>query len=345
MLRGAQLAASEINAQGGVLGRHLEIVAADDQADAAAGVEAAHRMVARKVVAVVGPFNSSVGVKNLPVYKKAGVSILRLTSATDTQGFGVTTQPMVTQIAPVEAQDLTQVLHVSSVAVLFDPSTYTAGITHQLVSLLEADQVAVPVSRALSPTATLAQRRSAVQAVAASHAQVTYLAMYGPEAGAIAKMLYPGDASASGQASGGRCFVDLAAQGPDFVQAAGTAAASACLNSGVPSATQLPGGNAYAAAYEARFHLDPGTWGAFTYDSVGLLAAAVEHSQQWRGPLLQSDLAHTINYQGVTGTITIQPSSGNRVDPPVVILDITSSGQYVVDRAWADTSGYSLPSG
>jgi branched-chain amino acid transport system substrate-binding protein len=137
MLRGVQLAASEIDARGGVLGQHREIVAADDRADAATGVQAAHRMVARKVVAVVGPFNSSVGVKNLPIYKKAGVSILRLTSVTDTQGFGVTTQPMVTRIAPVEAQDLTQVLHVSSVAVLFDPSTYTAGITHQLVSLLE----------------------------------------------------------------------------------------------------------------------------------------------------------------------------------------------------------------
>jgi ABC-type branched-subunit amino acid transport system substrate-binding protein len=52
-----------------------------------------------------------------------------------------------------------------------------------------------------------------------------------------------------------------------------------------------------------------------------------------------------VNYQGITGTITIQPSSGNRANPPVVILAITSTSQYVVDRARADTSGYSLPSG
>jgi ABC-type branched-subunit amino acid transport system substrate-binding protein len=133
--------------------------------------------------------------------------------------------------------------------------------------------------------------------------------------------------------------VDLAAQGPSFASAAGAAAAG-CLNSGVPSAGQLPGGKRYTTAYRARYHLAPGTWGAFAYDSLDMLAAAVEHTHRWAGPKLRDALQHTRGFRGVTGTTTILPASGNRAKPPVVILDIDAHGQYTVDSAWASFAGY-----
>jgi branched-chain amino acid transport system substrate-binding protein len=342
MLRGAQLAASQINAGGGVDGKQIQIVPADDRADPSTGIRVAHRMIARGVVGVIGPFNSSVGVKNLPIYRRAGVTILRLTSATNTQGFGVTTQPMVNQIAPVEAMELSTVLRATSVDVLFDPSTYTAGIARQLVGLLQANGVSVPVNRSLSPTATAAQQSAALEQVRSTPASVTYLAMYGPQAGVIAKDLY---GTNTGPTHGplGLCFIDLAAQGPDFVNGAGAAVASSCLSSGVPAATQLPGGQTYAAAYEARFGVAPGTWGAFTYDSLNLFANSGAHVHSWRGPQVRKDLAQTSSFPGVTGSITIEPGSGNRVNPPVVILDIDAAGQYVVDPTWAADAGYQLP--
>jgi hypothetical protein len=43
----------------------------------------------------------------------------------------------------------------------------------------------------------------------------------------------------------------------------------------------------------------------------------------------------TRDYQGITGSITIDPKTGNRVDIPVVILDIDASGHYVIDPDWA----------
>jgi ABC-type branched-subunit amino acid transport system substrate-binding protein len=133
--------------------------------------------------------------------------------------------------------------------------------------------------------------------------------------------------------------VDLAAQGPSFVSAAGAAAAG-CLNSGVPSAGQLPGGKRYTAAYRARYRRSPGTWGAFTYDSLDMLAAAVEHARRWAGPKLRNALLHTRGFRGVTGTTTILPANGDRAKPPVVILDIDAAGQYTVDSAWDTFAGY-----
>jgi branched-chain amino acid transport system substrate-binding protein len=333
MLRGAQLAAVRLNARGGVLGRRVVLVAGDDRADPATGAKVARRLARRGVSAVIGPFNSAVGLRALPIFRAVGLPILRLTSATATEGFGVTTQPMVTQIAPVEAGELTSVLHARSVALLYDPSTYTAAIATQLAGALRGAGVSVPVDAALDPQASAAQTDQALRSVAAARPAVTYLAMYGPQAGMIAARL-----SVTPQAYG-RCFVDLAAQGPSFVSAAG-AAARGCLNSGVPSAGQLPGGKGYTAAYRARYHRSPGTWGAFTYDSLDMLAAAVEHANRWAGPKLRNALLHTRGFRGVTGTTTILPASGNRANPPVVILDIDAAGQYTVDSAWATFAGY-----
>jgi branched-chain amino acid transport system substrate-binding protein len=333
MLRGAQLATAQLNARGGVLGRRVQLVAGDDRADPATGARVARRLVASGVSAVIGPFNSSVGLQTLPIYRAAGLPILRLTSATATEGFGVTTQPMVTQIAPVEQAELTSVLRARSVAVLYDPSTYTAAIASQLAGALKAAGVGVPIDAVLDPLAGEAQVAQLLQATAAARPDVTYLAMYGPQAGAIAARL------AATPHAYGRCFVDLAAQGPSFVAAAG-AAAGDCLSSGVPSDEQLPGGKPYTRAYRRRFHSSPGTWGAFTYDSLDMLAAAVRRSRRWTGPKLRGALQHTRGFRGVTGETTVLPSSGNRADPPVVVLDVNRAGRYVVDRAWASFAGY-----
>ncbi|HVX22997.1 MAG TPA: branched-chain amino acid ABC transporter substrate-binding protein [Acidimicrobiales bacterium] len=332
MVRGGQLAVARLNARGGVLGRQVKIVAVDDAAKPAKGPAAARKAIAKRAAAVVGPFNSAVGVTALPVYRAAGLSILRMTSATNTEGFGITTQPMVTQIAPVEATAIAHTMGAHSVDVLYDPSTYTAGIASQLVGLLQGDGLTVPVDQSVSPTAA-ATVATAVAAVTASPADVVYLAMYGPQAGAVAKALYT-------QHVAGRCFVDLAAQGPSFVQAAGTGPASACLNSGVPSATELPGGAAYVAAYRAKFHKAPGTWGAFVYDSVNIWAAAVTHTHQPYGAKVRAALAATTGFEGITGVTTAEPKTGNRENPPVVILDISETGRYKVDPTWASANGY-----
>jgi branched-chain amino acid transport system substrate-binding protein len=333
MLRGGELAMAQLNARGGVLGRRVQLVAGDDRADPATGAKVARRLVGSGVSAVIGPFNSAVGLQVLPIYRAAGLPILRLTSATATEGFGVTTQPMVTQIAPVEQAELTSVLHARSVAVLYDPSTYTAAIASQLAGALKSGGVSVPIDAVLDPAAGEAQTTQILQATATARPDVTYLAMYGPQAGAIAARLV-----ATPHAYG-RCFVDLAAQGPSFVAAAG-AAASGCLGSGVPSDDQLPGGKAYTRAYRQRFHGSPGTWGAFTYDSLDMLAAAVKRSRRWTGPKLRSALQHTRGFRGVTGKTTVLPASGNRADPPVVILDVNHAGRYVIDHAWAGFAGF-----
>ncbi len=334
MADGAQLAVNQINAAGGVDGIMLTLVKVDDGATAAGGLSAARKAIAAHAFAVVGPFNSSVGVANLPVYKRAGLPIVRLTSSVKTQGFGVTTQPMDSQVAPVEIREITQVLHASRPGIIYDTSTYTAGIASQVKAGLA--KAGDPVVSYVAVKTGQTNYTAALKKVVSSHPGLLYISAYGAEAGTIAK-----EASAMGNA--GRCFVDLAAQGPDFVTAATQAVASACLSSGVPSAQQFSGAAQYVNEYGATFHTTPGTWGTFTYDSVEVLANAIKQAG-WHQKAVVTAMNHTKNYAGITGPITIAPATGNRVQSTVVILDVNTQGNYVVDPQWAAAVGFPLPS-
>ena len=102
MLRGVQLAVREANAGKGVLGRRVQIVRADDKGDRANAKRVARRVIRKNVAAVIGPYNSSVGIVNLPIYLRNRVVPVHLTSSDDTKGEGITIQPKNSQIAPVE---------------------------------------------------------------------------------------------------------------------------------------------------------------------------------------------------------------------------------------------------
>jgi ABC-type branched-subunit amino acid transport system substrate-binding protein len=333
MAYGAQLAVDQINAAGGLDGIKLTLVKVNDKATPAGGLAAARQAIAAHAFAVVGPYNSSVGVVNLPVYKKAGLPIVRLTSSLKTEGFGVTTQPMDSQVAPVEIQEITSVLHAAHPAIIYDTSTFTSGVAKQVkAGLAKAGTPAVafiPVKEGAS------NFTSAVAKAAAAHPDLLYISAYGTDAGTIAK-----EASTMGT---GKCFVEgLAAQGPDFLKAATQPVASACLSSGVPTAQQFAGAAQYVSEYQSMFHTAPGTWGTYTYDSVEILANAIRQAGWHQKPVITA-MDNTTNYSGITGPITIARASGNRVQSTVVILDINSAGNYVIDPMWAATAGFPLP--
>ena len=69
MLNGILQAVDEINAVGGYLGRRIEIVRKDDQANPDTGLKLSQELVAEKVVAAIGFCNTGVAMKSLEVYQ------------------------------------------------------------------------------------------------------------------------------------------------------------------------------------------------------------------------------------------------------------------------------------
>src|SRR5499433_4034513 len=79
MTRGAKMAVADINARGGILGKKLNLIVADDACDPKQAVAAANEVVGKKVVFVAGHYCSSSSIPASAVYSEAGV--LQMTPA------------------------------------------------------------------------------------------------------------------------------------------------------------------------------------------------------------------------------------------------------------------------
>ena len=324
MLRGVKLAVAQANAKGGIMGRKIRVVELDDQADpnkAAAMVTKAQKAGS---VAVIGPYNSSVGIVNLPLYLKAGIVPVHMTSTNDTDGMGITVQPKNNQISPIESAYATAI-GAKKVAMLVDPSTYTQGMADRLASALRAKGATVtsiPITEGKNDyTAEVAQAFEGVP-------DLIYVSTYYPEGAKIAQRLVLSKLPT-------KCLMGLANVDAAFVTEAGTIAAERCVFSGVPEAAQMPGAKAatYVADYKKAFNKNPGVWGIFTYDSANLLFAKMAQTKSTSfAPVLKA-LQNTKNYKGATGTISIRPSTGNRLKVPVYILDVTDKGVFTVSSS------------
>ncbi len=320
MLRGVQLAVRQYNARGGFHGRMVRIVRADDRADSSLAKAVARRVIAGPAVAVIGPYNSSVGLVNLPMYVKAKVVPVQMTSTDDTTGMGVTVQPKNSQISPVEYDFIQTQWKPSKVSMLVDPSAYTQSMADRLQASLETQGVLV-TQVPISDTQT--DFSAAVQQALTNNPTVVYLSTYFPQGAAIAKaLLATGDPA--------RCFAGLANQDPAFVIQAGIPASRHCRFSGVPDPSQFPTARAYVKAYKAAFRKVPGTWGTFTYDSANILFQAWEKAgTPFNYGKVLARLRTTTNVVGATGRITIN-ATGNRPNVPVSILSVNAAGHFEV---------------
>lgn len=329
MWRGASLMAQRLNASGGLLGKKIVLVRLDDRAEPSLAAATANRAIAEHVAAVIGPYNSAVGLVNLPIYLQAHVLVVRLTSNKMTNNMGITLQPMDYQVAPFEAAAVEKMAQPQRVAIVYDTSAYTAGVAQQMQSLLGSAGVSVVDTESITSTQT--QFSTVVSKVKAANPTVVYYDAYDPQAEDLVKQ-----AAAAGVP--GTCLVDgLAAQGPTFVATVPLALARKCVFSGVPTAMQFASAKSYVAAYQRKYHQSPGTWGVFAYDSLGVLAHEVKAEHSLNFDTVNTALFHVTSYAGATGSTTIDPTTGNRDNPPLVMQVVNGRGRYVVSSTWKTT--------
>lgn len=321
MLRGVRLAVQQYNAKGGYYGRKVQIVQANDQANPDLARSVANKVINGPAVAVVGPYNSSVGLVNLPLYVRGKVVPVQMTSTDDTTGLGVTVQPKNSQISPVESQYILDVMKPSKVSMIVTRSAYTEGMAARLKAAL--DPKGVNVSQ-VTVQENQADYTAAVQQALTNNPTVVYLSTYYPEGARIAAAL-----KATGNPA--KCFAGLANQDPEFVTDAGIPASQNCVFSGVPEPQQFPTAQKYVKAYAKAFPgRTPGTWGTFTYDSANILFAAWKRARDpFKYGEVLAQLKKTRNFAGATGPITIN-GQGNRPDVPVSILSVSGQGKFDV---------------
>ncbi|MFM8862579.1 MAG: branched-chain amino acid ABC transporter substrate-binding protein [Acidimicrobiia bacterium] len=332
MLRGAQMAAEELNAKGGIGGRKVEIVPIDDKADPEAGTAAATAAVAKGLEGVVGPYNSGVGLRTLPIYTAAGLVPLRFTSADTTAGLGFTLQPMTSQIAPVATDAIVKWAKATSVALIVDSTqTYNKDAAAAMAKTLPAAGARITTTVEITPGGT--SYADAVAKALATNPQLVYVVAYYPEAGLVAKAMADAGTAA-------KCLADFGAYDNGFVTAAGTAAATTCPLVGVPAPDDFPGAAERVTAFNKKFGTGPGVWSPYAYDSVLVLADAIGRAGSTAAADVSAALAATKGWSGWTGTVSFASPSGNRVPAPVTVNVADNAGMLHVDASWVAAVGF-----
>jgi branched-chain amino acid transport system substrate-binding protein len=131
--RGIQMAVSEINAAGGLLGETVEIVVADDYCDPQQAVAAANKLIADGVDVVIGHNCSGAAIPASKVYADAGVLMITGTATnpmiTD-QGFAQTFRMVArdTLQAEMAAAYLAEHRADRRIAILHDGQAYGQGL-------------------------------------------------------------------------------------------------------------------------------------------------------------------------------------------------------------------------
>ncbi|HET9770742.1 MAG TPA: branched-chain amino acid ABC transporter substrate-binding protein, partial [Acidimicrobiia bacterium] len=135
-LNAAKIAADELNAGGGVLGRSVEIVPGDDGCDPQTGTAAAQKLLVSGVVAVAGGYCSGAAIPETTVLDSKGVPFVSAAA----------TNPLLTerglptvfrtvgrddQQGPFAARFLAGSVGARKLAILHDNTTYAKGLAEE----------------------------------------------------------------------------------------------------------------------------------------------------------------------------------------------------------------------
>ena len=331
--RGAELKAKEINEAGGINGMKLTLIFGDD-----AGTEKEARAVAtrfatdRRILAVVGHFNSSCSLAGKPIYAEHGVVELSpgSTNVSVCEGSDWTFRNLYRDDFQGEfiAKYIKNVLmELQSVGVLFDNDDYGRGLKDAFTA--EAEVIGLNVVAAEAYDRDNTDFKAQLTSIKAKDPDAIFVSGLYSQAALIVKQAREAGITA-------QFFGADGVDSPDFLEIAGEAAEGTYLTT--PFTFGAGGEEALkvAQAFEAEFGVPPDTWAALTYDAVGMIAEAIEKTYNKKAHLAENRKAirdHLASldtpeegYKGITG-LTYFDKNGDTLNKPAYVK-IVKDGEF-----------------
>ena len=226
----AELVVAEVNANGGVLGRQIELIVEDDQCQPEVATNTAAKLVGDGVVAVIGHICSGATRSALGIY--TGEEIITISPSATSPGLTQSGEFPVffRTIAPddaqgqLQAQFVAEELGVSSVAILHDGGDYGQGLAEFAQMSLEADYPEIDVLLTEGVTVGAVDYSAIINRVASSGAEAVIFGGYHPEASKIVGQMRSQGIEVpfvSGDGVKDESFVDVAGEDAEGVYATG----------------------------------------------------------------------------------------------------------------------------
>jgi branched-chain amino acid transport system substrate-binding protein len=316
---GTELAVNEWNEKGGVLGKKIQLIPGDDQADPKQAVSIANKFVNQKVSAVVGHWNSNCSINASPYYSAANIVAISPASTNPRltqQGFKTIFRVCGTddQQGSVAAEFVLKTLKPKGVAILHDKTTYGQGLADYFKKSVENK---VPVVFYDGIQTKDPDYKAVLTALKEKKPDVYFFGGVYPEAGRLVR-----------QAKEiGMKIPMITGDGvydPTFVSIAGKAAEGTYVTFG-KDPSGLPTSKTFNEKYKAKYG-EPGPYSIYAYDAANIILTAMQQTGTTDG-LKVADYISKNTFKGAFGDISFD-KNGDVTKAPYVVWQV-SDGKFV----------------
>ncbi len=316
---GVQIAIDEVNAKGGVQGYTLELLAEDSKGDSTEAANAVQKLIDQnKVTAIVGAVLSGETATAAPIAQDAGV--LMITASATAPGIADTGDFIFRNVITDDVQSAQMAeyavttLGLKKLAVLYANNDYGVALKDNFTQ------------KAKSLNAQVSAVESFLDGDEDFRAQLTkigkdidglYIGGYYTEASKIAQQ-------ARRQGIEAQIFGADGFYSEKLVELGGDAVEGAYFTAGFYSGDESEAVKAFVKTYKDAYKSEPDMFAANAYDSMKIVAKALEQSGNDRGKLKDA-MAAIKDYPGITGNTSFAENGEALKD--VVILKV-ENGQF-----------------
>lgn len=321
------LAFEQVNANGGVIGKKIQLIHEDNKGDAAETTNAVRKLIVRDRVSVIlGAVISANTLAAAPIAQQFKIPMLSPTSTND----------KVTQAGPyvfracytdsfqgeIMAEFAAGTLKFKRVATLTNiASDYSIGLTKAFTGKFKS--LGGTIVAAESYNSGDQDFRAQLTKIKAANPEAVYVPAYYSEAGLIARQARQLGITA----------VLLGPDGfdsPKLLEIGGETVYGAYFTNHYSIDDPSPLAQKFLADYRAKYKKDPDALGALGYDAALMLIDAIKRAKSDNPEAIRKALASTKNLEVVTGVLSVGPD--RNLVKSAVILKVTKDGFKFVKR-------------
>lgn len=325
-----ELAAELINADGGILGRPVEIIVADDASNPRDSALAAQKLISQKVVAAIASYGSSVTEPAADLYERNrvvcvayGATAVRLTMGKERRYFFRTCGRDDAQ-GEFFAKFAVEKMGWRRIAIMHDNQTYGKGVAEETRKYLEPyireGRAEIVYYDAITPGEQ--DYSAALTKLRESNPDVWYYTAYYPEAGLLVRQAREMGITVPFVGSN-------AVPNEDFVRIAGLEYVVGTLMTQEPLPQDLdtPKSRIFFEAYRKKYgNLPSYPWPIYAADALFALAQAIENARSTNPDDIAREMRTMENAEGITGRLAFT-ERGDRKGVPYALYRYNEKGE------------------
>lgn len=325
-LEGMKIAADEVNASGGINGKKIEIVEADNRGDKQEGASVAQKLISRdNVVAILGDPTTGISKVVAPIAQKAQVVLLSA-GATGPGlvevGDYIFRNTLLDSVAiPACIDYFAKELKYKKVAIVTsDNNDYSVGLSQTFRDAAKGKGIEIVADEKVKDGDK--DFSAQVTNIKAKKPDVIFYSGYYTEAALIMK-------EARKQGIKANMFGGDGLFSPEFIKLGGDAVEGSMSALGFSPEQATPETAKFIESFKKKFNgALPGLFDAQGYDGLMMLADAMKRANSSDPKVFKAALAQTKDFKGVSGTITIR-ANREPIKTPLCLLAV-KGGQFVL---------------